>query len=196
MADPTPQGAPAEGPRPGGMACEACRKAFPAEFRYCPHCARTLRALDDSLAAHLGMGLPARFNWKLITAFALLLIGLASFGIWKLSQIPATPLAEPSPRTAVSLAEQSFSEDLSKLGYEVRFQGPDRVIVAIPRERWDELAQESRFARHALVGDFRRALSSRQRENGDETDYRIEVRDSATGTLLAEETDFNLKVHE
>lgn len=196
MADPIPQGPASKGPRPRAMACEACQKPFPADFRYCPHCARTLREHDATLEDHLGMGLPGRFNWKLIAAVALILIGMASLGIWKLSQIPAVTPIDPSPRPAVSTVEQRFSADLAKLGYTVRFKGGDRVIVEVPQARWDELASQARFARHTLVGDFRRALASQQDDLNDPTEYRIEVREPATGKLLAEETDFNLKVYD
>lgn len=196
MADPTPQGPSSPGPRPAAMACEACRKPFPADYRYCPHCARTLRAHDSALEDHLGMGLPARFNWKLILVVAGILLAMTSFGLWRLSQIPAVAPPDPSPRPAQSTVEQRYSADLAKLGFEVRYKGPDRVIVEVPRERWDALTSESRFARHALVGDFRRALAAQQRDLNDPTEYRIEVREKATGALLAEETDFNLKVYE
>jgi|GEM_PF-1917473 len=196
MADPTPQGPSPKARRTGGMACEACQKPFPADYRYCPYCARSLREHDTPLEDHLGMGLPGRFNWKLILAVALVLIGLTGLGVWRLSQIPATPPPEPTPRAAQTLVEDRFASDLAKLGYEVRYKGSDRVIVLITRERWNELGSEARFARHALVGDFRRALAAQQRDLNDSTEYRIEVRETASGDLLAEETDFNLKVYE
>ena len=196
MAEPPPPGPTPQGPRPASMACEACQKPFPADYRYCPFCARTLRAQDTPLEAHLGMGLPGRFNWKLILVAAVVLIALASLGIWRLSQIPAQVPVEPSPRPAQTTVERRFVEDISKWGYTVVYQGPDRVIVQVPRERWTALGQESRFARHALVGDFRRALASQQRDLNDPTEYRIEVRDPATNDLLAQETDFNLKVYD
>ncbi len=195
MADPTPPDPPSKGPRSRGMACEACQKPFPSDYRYCPHCARTLREHDATLEDHLGMGLPGRFNWKLILALAVLLIAMTTLGVWRLSQIPAVAPSEPAPRAAQTTVEQRFTSDLAKLGYEVRFKGSDRVIVEMPRARWDELGTESRFARHALVGDFRRALAAQQRDLNDPTEYRIEVRETETGKLLAEETDFNLKVY-
>ncbi|MNK60047.1 hypothetical protein D3C87_791740 [compost metagenome] len=196
MADPNPQGPPQKGRRSGGMACEACQKPFPSDFRYCPYCARTLREHDASLEDHLGMGLPARFNWKLIVAVAIVLIGMTSLGVWRLSQIPATVPPDPAPRAAQTQVEERFASDLAKLGFAVRYKGSDRVIVEVPRERWTELRAESRFARHALVGDFRRAMAAQQRDLNDDTEYRIEVRDAQSGALLAEETDFNLKVYE
>jgi hypothetical protein len=142
------------------------------------------------------MGLPGRFNWKLIAVIAVILIGMTALGIWRLSQIPAVAPLDPSPRPAQSTVEQRFTTDLAKLGYTVQFKGPDRVIVAVKRERWEELGNQSRFARHALVGDFRRALAAQQQDLNDPTEYRIEVREASTGKLLAEETDFNLKVYE
>lgn len=196
MADLTPKGPSPQGPRPSGMACEACRKPFPPDYRYCPHCARTLREHDGSLEDHLGMGLPSRFNWKLILAVALILMGLTALGVYRLSQIPAETAVEPSPRAAQSTVETRFASDLAKLGYGVHFQGAQRVVVEMPAERWEKLGQDSRFARHALVGDFRRALAAQQQDLNDPTEYRIEVREKASGRLLAEETDFNLKVYE
>jgi hypothetical protein len=141
------------------------------------------------------MGLPGRFNWKIILALAVLLIAMTTVGVWRLSQIPAVTPSEPPLRAAQTAVETRYTSDLAKLGYEVRFKGSDRVIVEMPRARWDELGAESRFARHALVGDFRRALAAQQRDLNDPTEYRIEVRETETGNLLAEETDFNLKVY-
>lgn len=195
MTDPTPPLPPSEDRPHGHTACEACRKRYPADYRYCPHCARTLRAPSDSLEQELGMALPARFNGKFILVLFLILALLSALGIWRLSQIPAVPPPDPTPRAAQTAVETRFASDLAKLGYTVSFKGPDRALVAVPRDRWDALGNQARFARHGLVGDFRRALGLRQRELGDATDYRIEIRDPASGDLLAEETDFNLKVY-
>lgn len=194
MAD-SPPPAP-RGPQAGSTVCEGCQKPFPADYRFCPYCARTVRPHDAPLDAHLGMGLPGRFNWKLILVAALVLSALAGWGIWRVSQIPVDVEADPSPRPAQTTVEERFAADIAKWGYSVVFKGTDRVVVLVPRERWAELAEQNRFARHTLMADFRRALASQQRDRNDETPYRIEVRDPATQDLLAEETDFNLKVYD
>lgn len=195
MADPTSPEPNPKGPRPTSMRCDACQKSFPASYRFCPLCARTLRESDHSLEDHLGMGLPGRFDWRLLAAIALLLGGMTAFGIYRLSLIPATPPPEPSARPAGNLVEQRFASDLAKLGYDVQFKGAQRAIVLIEQERWDALGRRQRLAPHALVGDFRRALAAHQRDLNDPTEYRIEVRAKDTNVLLAEETDFNLKVY-
>jgi hypothetical protein len=141
------------------------------------------------------MGLPARFNGKFILILALVLAALTALGIWRISQIPAVPPPDPAPRSAQTTVETRFAADLAELGLTVRYKGSDRILVDMPPERWAELGREARFARHGLVGDLRRTLATRQRELGDTTDYRIEIRDRATGAMLAEETDFNLKIH-
>ncbi len=140
-------------------------------------------------------GPPHPFNRKFILAVFLILITMTALGFWRLSQLPAVAPPEPSPRAAATVVEERFAADLAKQGYPVRFEGETRVVIEVNAETWNELGREGRFKRHALVGDFRRALAAQQRDLGDVTAYRIEVREPQSAKLLAEETDFNLKVH-
>lgn len=195
MADPTPPGSPAPRSIPTRKACEACQRQFPQDYLYCPLCARTLRDHADTSELALPMGMPRWFNRKALAGFALLLVALVAFGLWRLSQIPATPPPQLPLRAPESPIERRFASDLAEEGHEVRFRGPEGIVVQVDPARWSALGEQERFARHALVGDFRRLLATRQRELNDQTPYRLEVRDRETGKLLAEETDFNLKVY-